>query len=145
MPSVLLILAIMMTQPPQATAMLNTDPITFAETGVARTYEATKRISCGDLEWRVEWRSGSELGQIRGSVAVSLSGRRKNMPDAQAQIFDRFETIDSVSATCNVGATGEPIRSALLVDGSVGQGRRAMAQVHVEPDSGTTVSFNPVE
>ena len=134
-----------MTQPSGNAAGTNRSPIVIEETGVATSYEATKNISCGDMEWRVDWKSGPARDKIRGGVTVVIAGKSKALPEAQAQIFDRLASVDSVSATCNKGANGGPTRSSLLVLGKDGAGKKALAQLNVDPDFKANWSFNIVE
>ena len=139
------LIATMFLQTPATPANADNRPILVEETGVATVYEATKNISCGDVEWRVGWNS-SGRGRIRGDVTVLIAGKGGALPEAQAQVFDRFRTIDGVSATCNKGAGGRPTRSSLLVSGyGEADHKKAMAQLNVGPDHKASWSFNTVD
>lgn len=136
----------MMTQPSGTTATSNNSPIVAEETGVATSYEATKNITCGDVEWHVSWKSGPAKGSVRGDITVSVAGKSKALAEAQAQVFGKFASVDTVSATCNKGADGKPTRSSLLVSGnSLENGKKSLAQLHVDPGLKVEWSFDPAE
>lgn len=127
-------------------AAIGDKAISIEEAGVATSYEATKNISCGDIEWRVRWESRPAKGQISGGITVVIAGENKALPEAQAQIFDKFATIDSVSATCNESPNNGVTRSSLLVVGNARSGgMKALAQLNVGADFATNWSFDIVE
>jgi hypothetical protein len=124
----------------------DTRKINVVETGVAAEYEAMKKISCGDLEWHVRWKSTSSRGPIMGDVKLLSGAISKILPDAQSQIFDKFATVDNVSATCNMGADGQPVRSTLLILGNgFEDGKKSLAQGNIEPGMAVNWTFSTVE
>lgn len=141
MPSLLAFLV--MTQNPATPILPNNEPIFIEETGVARTYEASKTITCGEFQWRVEWSSGPERDNLRGVVTLASNGKSYTAPDAQAELFNKFATINGVSATCNEGANGMPTRTSLLVSGNGREnGTDALAQAHPNGDLVLAWSFD---
>lgn len=135
----------MMLQSSGAAMSPNRTPITIEETGVATSYEATKNISCGNMDWRVNWRSGSESARIIGGTTVQIAGESKIIAESQAHIFDRLATVDDVSATCNESPDGV-VRSSLLVVGNdAEEGKKALAQLHVDQNFKVDWSFDIVE
>lgn len=136
----------MITQAAGTTASPNSTPIVAEETGVAISYEATKNISCGNFEWRVNWKSGPAKRQIRGDVTVVIAGKSKALPEVQAQVFDKFATIDGISATCNKIADSEAVRSSLLISGNnLENSKKSLAQLRVGPDFKLEWSLDTVE
>lgn len=135
----------MVLNPLEPTTDQNADPIEMIGTGTARSYEATKRIFCGNVEWRVKWRSGPGRGKISGDVTAVVANKRKALPDAQAQIFAKFATLNSVSATCNLATGSSPTRSTLLASGYVPNGEEALAQLRVDSDLKPQWSFMIVD
>lgn len=122
----------MIAQPQERPASPNSAPIVIEETGVATSYESVKNISCGEVQWRVNWKSTGR-GQIRGTITAVINGRSKVVSEAQSELFGKLEIIDGVSATCNKGKNGQPSRSVLLVRGySALQNKGVMAQLHVD-------------
>lgn len=134
----------MTVNPSETTQDQRGDAIAIEETGVATSYEATKNITCGSVEWRVKWKAGPSKAGISGNVSVVAASKNKDLPEAQAHIFGKFATIDSVSATCNGAAGGAPARSTLLVSGNDADGKKALAQVHLDSDLKPDWSFNVV-
>jgi hypothetical protein len=118
-------------------------PIAVEETGFAREYEASKKIVCGSVEWKIDWKSGAELGDISGSARVLIAGKDMPLPDIQKNILDKFATIDDVSATCNKGADGKSVRTALMITGNeLKTGKKSLAQVRVGPGSEVQWTFD---
>lgn len=142
---VALVGVMMMSQVSSAASNPNNEPIRSEHTGVALSYEATKNISCGDVQWQVDWKSGPERGQLTGNVTVLLKGKSTAISGAQAEIFDKFDTIDNVSATCNKGVNGAPTRSTLLVLGNTDGSRKGLVQLNVDPNGKPAWTFSPVE
>jgi hypothetical protein len=138
-------IGLLMSQPPESGTIPNNRPIAVEETGVATSYEATKNISCHDTQWQVQWSSRPGRGRMQGGVTVLIGGKSKVLTDAQEEIFGKFEAIDTVSASCNRGANGGPTRSSLLLLGSDEAGKKALAQLRVEPDFKASWSFNTAE
>lgn len=143
--SIFLTGAIMIAGQSAPDAPFNNRPITIEETGVATNYEATKTIICGNVEWRVKWKSGPDKKQIRGDITVVKAGESRALPEAQAEVFGKFSAVDGVSATCNKTPDNKVVRSSLIVIGHGMENRgKSLAQVYVEPDFKTQWSFNAV-
>jgi hypothetical protein len=135
-----------MTSPADTEKTPDTRRINVVETGVAMEYEATKKISCGDLEWDVSWKSGASRGQVTGAVNLLIRGKGKPLSDVQSEVFDKFASVDNVSATCNKMANGKSVRSTLLILGhSVADGKKSLAQGNIEPDMVVKWTFAAVE
>ena len=132
----------MMTVSVEPVTRPNNRPIIVEETGVATIYEATKTISCGNVEWRVHWQSEGGDRQIRGRVEVEMGGQNRSLSEVQAQVFASFKSVDDVSATCNRGVGAQSVRTALLILGTDVNNRRALAQVYLEANLETSISFN---
>lgn len=119
------------------------EAIQIEETGVVRTYSASKTIVCGDYEWRVTWSSRSESPRISGDIVVLVNGRGYFLNDAQNEIFGQLNSVNGVSATCNPGSDDAPTRTRLLISGNtIEEGVAALAQVSVEPDGEASWSFD---
>jgi len=138
--------AFAMMQPADTPKVQDSRKINVVETGVAIEYDATKKISCGNLEWHVSWKSGSVRGKISGDVKLLSGGKSKTLPDVQSQVFDKFATVDTISATCNIGANNKSVRSTLLILGnSLEDGKKSLAQGSIEPDMVVKWTFAAAE
>lgn len=119
------------------------DAIVFQPSAPVLEYTASKTMVCGDIQWRVTWRSRTERPRMSGEIVVLLGGQGYFLNDAQSEVFERFSSVDNVSATCMPGDDENPTRSHLLVLGyELGTGSEALAQVSIEPDGEATWSFD---
>jgi hypothetical protein len=109
-------------------------------------YDATKNISCGNMKWRIRWASNPLQKSITGDISVTINRKQRALPDAKKYVFDKFLSLDDVSATCNKIKGSNGVRSSLLMSGlELGSKKTALAQIHIEPNFETKWSFDAEE
>jgi len=111
----------------------DSSPIKLIGTGVAKTYSASKDITCDEYSWRVKWASANNPARITGEVIVMINGKGVLISEPTNDIFSRFSNVNSVSATCNTASERSPTLSHLLVLGTdASTGTEALAKLTVE-------------
>jgi len=116
----------------QSSGNQDASPIKLIGTGVAKTYSASKDISCDEYSWRVKWASAQNPNKITGEVIVMINQKGIMLSDSANEVFARLSHVNNVTATCNPATDKSPTSSTLLVSGTdASTGTTALAQLNV--------------
>lgn len=122
----------------------NASPIVIEKHRVSSSFSMSKSMTCEDITWTVIVDSKDRGRHFTGSINIKIDNEEMILAQAESEIFERVDNIDSVGATCeHFKIHPHPISHLLMTATDKESGEYLLIQVDVNREFEADIRISP--